>query len=507
MENNSGENRIVRAIRLALLSSAVLLAAWLLPPVVHSYRHLCPVKSDGVAEAGAVPSFARQTGMACSMCHTVWPELTPYGRRFKLNGYTLTTKPADVSDYLVTDSTQTTVRNVVLSYVSPLSAIVTSNYVQYARAVPSPTAKTPGSTYNTTDLTIPGSFTLMYAGRIADNIGTFTQIGWTNSTNLFSMAPSELLRYADHTEDRNVVWGVSLNNSLAKMDLWDSPVHGFTHNAYGGSGGFAGGTGGIGLKAPKTGGPGGDGVAAFSMIGDALYVEAGAAHSDALGHGTLLNGADDAGQDSGWNPQLRVAYEWDWDKSSLMIGGQASHTDVYGPTAALNSAQSPTIANQFADFSADWQYQYIADQHLWSTSGAITTERQSLNPQYVVTTAGGNAPVGTAAYSNSIDYMRQVNLNAMYWYRRRYGATVSWIDNNGTHDTLQYGGNGTPHNQYWTFEADYMPFLNVRIFAQYNAYTVVSGKESPFYQLNGSSGVNGKASDNNYASFGVQYDF
>src|SRR2546430_3918128 len=35
----------------------------------------------------AVPSFARQTGMACEACHTVYPELTHFGRVFKANGY------------------------------------------------------------------------------------------------------------------------------------------------------------------------------------------------------------------------------------------------------------------------------------------------------------------------------------------------------------------------------------------------------------------------------------
>lgn len=38
--------------------------------------------------ASAVPSFARQTGMSCTMCHTVWPQLTHFGRTFKLDGYT-----------------------------------------------------------------------------------------------------------------------------------------------------------------------------------------------------------------------------------------------------------------------------------------------------------------------------------------------------------------------------------------------------------------------------------
>ncbi|HVB08184.1 MAG TPA: hypothetical protein VNF00_04485, partial [Candidatus Acidoferrales bacterium] len=41
-------------------------------------------------KAQAVPSFARQTGLACSSCHTNPPELTPLGRTFKLNGYSMT---------------------------------------------------------------------------------------------------------------------------------------------------------------------------------------------------------------------------------------------------------------------------------------------------------------------------------------------------------------------------------------------------------------------------------
>ena len=34
--------------------------------------------------ARAVPSFARQTGVSCEACHTSYPELTPFGRLFKL---------------------------------------------------------------------------------------------------------------------------------------------------------------------------------------------------------------------------------------------------------------------------------------------------------------------------------------------------------------------------------------------------------------------------------------
>ena len=40
--------------------------------------------------AATVPSFARQTGLACSACHYQFPQLTPFGRLFKINGYSLT---------------------------------------------------------------------------------------------------------------------------------------------------------------------------------------------------------------------------------------------------------------------------------------------------------------------------------------------------------------------------------------------------------------------------------
>src|SRR5665811_925868 len=42
-----------------------------------------------IEPALAVPSYARQTGQNCVACHVSFPELTPYGRWFKLSGYTI----------------------------------------------------------------------------------------------------------------------------------------------------------------------------------------------------------------------------------------------------------------------------------------------------------------------------------------------------------------------------------------------------------------------------------
>ncbi len=75
-----------RAASLALFT-AILAAVWVLPPVVHRARHLCPVRPDGVDQAAAVPAFARKYGFSCMQCHSNWPTLNAYGRQFKLNGY------------------------------------------------------------------------------------------------------------------------------------------------------------------------------------------------------------------------------------------------------------------------------------------------------------------------------------------------------------------------------------------------------------------------------------
>ena len=43
----------------------------------------------GARNAFAVPSYSRQTGLPCETCHTVAPQLTAFGRYFKMNGYVL----------------------------------------------------------------------------------------------------------------------------------------------------------------------------------------------------------------------------------------------------------------------------------------------------------------------------------------------------------------------------------------------------------------------------------
>src|SRR5215468_4367916 len=57
------------------------LAAWVVLAGLLTISFAQPTK--------ALPSFARQTGQPCGTCHTDFPALTPFGRRFKLLGYTV----------------------------------------------------------------------------------------------------------------------------------------------------------------------------------------------------------------------------------------------------------------------------------------------------------------------------------------------------------------------------------------------------------------------------------
>src|ERR1700737_659725 len=79
--------------------------------------------------ASAVPSFARQTGMACAACHTVFPELTPFGREFKLNGYVIDNIKQITG--ISADNRQT----LALNSIPPLSVMLEISYARTARAL------------------------------------------------------------------------------------------------------------------------------------------------------------------------------------------------------------------------------------------------------------------------------------------------------------------------------------------------------------------------------------
>jgi hypothetical protein len=59
---------------------------------IRSVKNVQPTylwSTRSVHRAATIPAFARKYGLACSACHTVWPELSAFGQRFRDNGYQL----------------------------------------------------------------------------------------------------------------------------------------------------------------------------------------------------------------------------------------------------------------------------------------------------------------------------------------------------------------------------------------------------------------------------------
>ncbi|HWW31257.1 MAG TPA: hypothetical protein VNY80_14650, partial [Steroidobacteraceae bacterium] len=80
----------------------------------------------------AVPSFARQTGMTCAACHTVFPELTPFGREFKLNGYVLD----NIKQVTGIDTSNRS--TLALNAFAPISLMAQISYTHTSTALPDP---------------------------------------------------------------------------------------------------------------------------------------------------------------------------------------------------------------------------------------------------------------------------------------------------------------------------------------------------------------------------------
>jgi hypothetical protein len=162
--------------------------------------------------ASAVPSFMRQTGLECGVCHTVYPQLTPFGREFKLRGYTLSTlKPDD----------------------APLfDKIPIAGLLQVSRTATRNTG-TGGATNDNFPRdrdTIIQAAGLYYAGKITDRSGALVQYNYDGIERKWAMEMFDA-RYADSmTLGRELVYGVTLNNSPTVSDIYNStPMWAFPH--------------------------------------------------------------------------------------------------------------------------------------------------------------------------------------------------------------------------------------------------------------------------------------
>ena len=152
----------------------------------------------GVGPAEALPSYARQTGQPCAACHTAFPELTPFGRRFKIGGYTM-----GGGDWKG----------------PPISAMYMAGFTH----TQSPQDAPPAPGLHTNDNLVSQQVSGFVAGQLYGNLGSFIQITGDPVGGTVGLDASDV-RYADTLKlfGKDTIWGIDANNTPTVEDPWNT---------------------------------------------------------------------------------------------------------------------------------------------------------------------------------------------------------------------------------------------------------------------------------------------
>jgi hypothetical protein len=440
--------------------------------------------------AFAVPSFARQTGMACEACHTVYPELTHFGRVFKASGYVLD----NVKQVRDVDSKRSQLLE--LAQTPPLSIMLQVSYTQLKTALPDlANVDVPGEAQNGT-AAFPQQLSLFYAGKIAPHFGAFVQLTYANDSGTLAIDNTDL-RFADTkilANDQSLIYGVSLNNNPTVQDLWNTtPAFGFPYAASNA------------MVSPLAsavidGGLAQDvaGLSVYAFWNESVYAEIGGYRSAKQGVTNQLTGAAGpldgtvSNVIQGVSPYWRVAYERNWDRHSIEVG-------LYGADFKLLPGGSPTAPaplhgpfNRFKDIAQDIQYQFLGEADLVTLEATRIHETMSLDASF-----------GSGASANPSNTLTTSRAWVTYYRRRQIGGTLEYFSTNGSSDPTLYpaaaagtagtvtSGNGSPDTRGWIGEINYLPWLNTKLTLQYTKYSKFNGGSGNY------DGVGRSASDNN----------
>jgi hypothetical protein len=448
-------------------------------PAARAVIALLPVLLLLAAPAAlAVPSFARQTGMACEACHTVWPELTHFGRVFKANGYIL--------DNLKQVRGVTAQKEEILSLANlpPLSIMIQVSDTQFSKALPDTAGN--GNAQNGT-VAFPQQVSLFYAGKIAPHVGAFLQLTYGSDTSTIGIDNTDI-RFTDLKVlpgGQSLIYGLSLNNNPTVQDLWNTtPAFGFPYATSNIGAGF-------GNSAQIDGSLAQDvaGLTAYVFWNESLYAELGlyrtARQGTSSAGAVALDSTSGANVVSGTAPYWRVAYEHNWGRHSIE-GGLYGATFKLFPNPGNQPLGGPT--DRFQDVAEDVQYQYAGDQHLFSVTATRIHEKQTLDATYALQVAA-NANDPTVPVGNPGNDLTTIRGFATYYYKRKIGGTVGFFKTTGSTDVVT--APNSPDTRGWIAELNYMPWLNTKLSLQYTAYNKFNGLSSNY------DGAGRNASDNN----------
>jgi hypothetical protein len=179
--------------------------AWLQRGVVWSVLALLGIMT--AFPAHAIPPFARQTGMACNACHVVYPELTHFGRMFKINGYQLFN--GKELQYAEDDGEL----RLGLPAIPNLALFIMAGYVSLGKAVPDSAVL--GAHSTSSGIQFPQQVSLLWGGKITPHVGAFAQVTYDSTGNSFSIDNTDVRGAWQFVlpDKTPLTLGVSVNNN------------------------------------------------------------------------------------------------------------------------------------------------------------------------------------------------------------------------------------------------------------------------------------------------------
>jgi len=432
-------------------------------------------------DASALPAFARQTGQNCMACHAggQFPELTPYGRLFKLTGYTLGERSA-----------------------VPFSAMAVASDSHVQNTSKSDDSKADFQKNNSLIFATASAFA---AGKITDNLGAFLQVTYDNYASQsddgkfhgHTSADNMDIRYADRSidEHRDIIFGVSANNNPSVADVWNSapawmqyvPVPSPTSSSF------------IDGNAPYPGyAAGGNlaGLTGYLFWNQQIYAEIGAYRSATGIAGFMSAGVADAEKIrlQGSNPYWRLAWNHGWGAHSLMFGTSGMNAKIFDDP--LDTADASTV-HRFRDIGFDAQYQYLLDPHTLTVQAAYMHDNHRY-PAFLADQAASDAAGNPLPNTNARDHLDVFRAKATYVYAARYGASLGFFNQTGSTNSALYDptrvyGNisANPAVRGLTSEIFWTPVQYARIGLQFTAYGKYNGATHNY------DGAGRNASDNN----------
>jgi hypothetical protein len=395
--------------------------------------------------AAALPSFAQQTGQACAQCHVgaYGPQLTQYGRDFKLFGY------------ISNDGRNT------------LPTIAVTATASYTRTEVDRTAL---PRYRTNDNLAFQSLLLAWAGKVPGDVGVFAETIYDPVRRKLALAKVDVRRaLSTSLAGKDLQVGVDVNNRPGVADLWNStPVFAFSP----GTSTFAATPSASTLMDGRLAGRVA-GAGAYAMWDNRFYAEAtlyrpisnDITRREGLTTAATADVYDDA------MPYWRLAMQQEFGDRYVEVGAYGLRAQRY--PGGKRTAGQDTLTDTGLDATFQWT---AKPHHAFASHFNWTHESIDLDASHVLNATLAN------------DRLDTFRADAIYSYDATWTSGLQWFQTQGSRDTKYFRtANGLPDSTGYVVEVAYAPWgkakagpawANARLNLRWVGYTRFNGKSA-----------------------------